>query len=56
MIDAKKEIEQLVFTDKYYDMKKIAESEKTDIYLYSNIAKKSLESVEKNEFEGNNKK
>ena len=27
----------------YREMKKIAESEKTDIYLYSNIAEKSLE-------------
>lgn len=36
-------IEELYFTVKYYQMKKIAESEVTDIYLYSNIAKKSLE-------------
>lgn len=34
---------ELRFTEKYYTMKQIAESEKTDIYLYSNIAKKSLE-------------
>ena len=34
---------ELKFTEKYYAMKQIAESEKTDIYLYSNIAKKSLE-------------
>ena len=33
----------LINTDKYREMKKIAESEKTDIYLYSNIAEKSLE-------------
>ncbi len=36
-------IKELHFTDSYYEMKKAAESEKTDIYLYSNIAKKSLE-------------
>lgn len=36
-------IKSLVFTDKYQIMKRIAESEATDIYLYSNIAKKSLE-------------
>lgn len=37
---------ELKFTEKYYTMKHIAESEKTDIYLYSNIAKKSLECAE----------
>lgn len=36
-------IDELCFTYKYYQMKKIAESETTDIYLYSSIAKKSLE-------------
>ena len=36
-------IEELLYTDKYYQMKKIAESDKTDIYLYSRIAVKSLE-------------
>ncbi len=36
---------ELKFTERYYAMKKVAESEATDIYLYSNIAKKSLESV-----------
>lgn len=40
-------IEELKFTSKYYDMKAVAESEKTDIYLYSKIAEKSLESVTK---------
>lgn len=35
-------IDQLVFTDKYCEMKRIANSEATDIYLYSEIAKKSL--------------
>lgn len=38
-------IEELRFTDKYYRMKQIAESEATDIYLYSKIAEKSLECV-----------
>lgn len=33
----------LKYTPKYYKMKEIAESDKTDVYLYSNIAKKSLE-------------
>lgn len=41
-------IEELLFTEKYYKMKEHAESEKTDIYLYSNIAKKSLESYNAN--------
>lgn len=40
-------IEELRFTEKYYDMKKNAESHKTDIYLYSAIAKKSLEMSKK---------
>ena len=34
---------ELKFTDKYFQMKKVAESTKTDVYLYSNIAKKSIE-------------
>ena len=42
----RKKIENLIFTDEYYRMKSIAESEKTNIYLYSAIAKKSLETVE----------
>jgi len=37
---------ELYKTDKYYNMKKIAESSNTDIYLYSQIAKKSLEECE----------
>lgn len=41
-------IEELLFTEKYYKMKEHAESEKTDIYLYSNIAEKSLESYNAN--------
>lgn len=36
-------IKELRFTSKYEQMKAIAESEKTDIYLYSKIAEKSLE-------------
>lgn len=36
-------IEELLYTDKYYQMKEIAESDRTDIYLYSRIAVKSLE-------------
>ena len=39
----------LVFTEKYFNMKRIAESERTDIYLYSNIAKKSLECLDNND-------
>lgn len=39
----KEKIERLKFTPKYFEMKKAAESSKTDIYLYSYIAKKSLE-------------
>lgn len=40
------EIKKLIFTSDYYLMKKNAESEKTDVFLYSAIAKKSLECVE----------
>lgn len=39
----KKKIQELFFTEKYFQMKKIALSNATDIYLYSNIARKSLE-------------
>lgn len=39
----KKKIEELHFTNRYYNMKKVAESDATDIYLYSKIAEKSLE-------------
>ncbi len=38
-----KKINELHFTEKYFKMKKVAESDKTDIYLYSKIAEKSLE-------------
>ena len=39
----KDKIEELKFTPIYYKMKEVAESDKTDIYLYSKIAEKSLE-------------
>lgn len=39
------EIKSLMFTEKYYRMKEIAESSATDIFLYSNIAIKSIESI-----------
>ena len=41
----KDKIDELNFTPKYYKMKEIANSEKTDIYLYSNIAERSLECI-----------
>ncbi|MBE6557715.1 MAG: glycosyltransferase family 4 protein [Ruminococcaceae bacterium] len=43
---------EVLYTEKYQNMKKIAASEKTDIYLYSKIAEKSLEcweNMKKNE-------
>lgn len=43
----RKKIDELKYTDKYFKMKKVAESSATDIYLYSEIAKKSLECVTK---------
>lgn len=46
--EIRQKIKSLKYTKKYYDMKKVAESSATDIYLYSNIAQKSLECV-KNE-------
>ncbi len=36
-------IRELMFTEKYRNMKMVANSEATDIYLYSKIAEKSLE-------------
>lgn len=36
-------VEKLVFTDEYYKMKVVAESELTDVFLYSNVAQKALE-------------
>lgn len=41
VIEAK--IRELMFTEKYNEMKSVADSEATDIYLYSKIAEKSLE-------------
>lgn len=43
----KSKISELHFTQKYYEMKKVAESAATDIYLYSKIAEKSLECTNK---------
>lgn len=43
----KTKIEELKFTPKYFEMKAVAESEKTDVFLYSKIAKKSLECIQK---------
>ena len=37
------ELKNLIRTEKYFEMKKVAESENTSIYLYSKIAEKSLE-------------
>ncbi|HHV50748.1 MAG TPA: glycosyltransferase family 4 protein [Clostridiales bacterium] len=39
----KSKINELKFTPKYFGMKKVAQSDSTDIYLYSNIVLKSLE-------------
>ena len=40
-------IQELIFTEKYYQMKELAESNITDRFLYSNIAIKSLECASK---------
>lgn len=45
--DIAKQITDLHFTDRYVRMRHIALSDKTDIYLYSNIARKSLEQANK---------
>lgn len=42
----REKIIELLFSKKYYDMKEKALSNVTDVYLYSNIAKKSLECIE----------
>ena len=47
VVNIKEKISELFFTPKYFNMKKVADSKATDIYLYSNIAKKSLEKVSK---------
>lgn len=41
----KEKILELKYTQKYFTMKQVAQSNATNIYLYSNIAKKSLECV-----------
>lgn len=46
--EIEKKIREYKFTNKYEEMKSIALSEKTDVYLYSEIAKKSLEITRKN--------
>lgn len=38
-------VEELCFTEKYFKMREVAQSHATDVYLYSKIAEKSLESV-----------
>lgn len=40
-------INELIFTDEYSKMKKCAQSELTDIYLYSKIAEKSVECMKR---------
>ncbi len=42
----KEEIQKLCFTPAYYEMKAIADSKRTDVFLYSHIAKKSVECAE----------
>ncbi len=42
-------LEELCYTSKYYEMKRIAESDATDVYLYSKIADKSLEAINASE-------
>jgi len=37
------EINSLLFTEKYYNMKSVAESDKMQVFLYSKIAEKSIE-------------
>ena len=39
-------INELQFTEKYFKMKTKAESDITDCFLYSNIAKKSIDVME----------
>ena len=41
-----KKVAELQYTPAYYAMKEIAESDATDIYLYSHIAEKSVECVD----------
>lgn len=44
-----KKVLELLYTNKYYEMKKVAQSKATDIFLYSQIVKKSLECAEKDD-------
>lgn len=39
-------IDEVHYTEKYYKMREIAKSERTNVFLYSKIAKKSLECVD----------
>lgn len=39
----KQKIESLIFTEKYFKMKEVSVSEKTSVFLYSEIAKKTLD-------------
>lgn len=43
----KRKVRELAFTEKYKSMKRIAQSQATDIFLYSKIAEKSLECAER---------
>ena len=45
----KKAIQDLIFTEKYDRMKAVAQSDATDIFLYSKIAEKSLECTKETE-------
>ena len=40
-------IEKLKFTEYYYQMKKVAESDKTDCFLYSKIPKQTIDDIGK---------
>ena len=46
-VSIREKIMSLQFTPKYWAMKQVAESEATDVYLYSHIAEKSLECMQK---------
>lgn len=46
MENIQKIITELHFTPKYFAMKQVAQSQATDVYLYSKIAEKSVEAVE----------
>ena len=44
----KKKLDELVGTEAYDRMKQVAESEATDVYLYSKVAERSLECAKEN--------